>query len=595
VVTTVWIAWMVVGLTADPEVRVTTTEGEAVQGTLDTASFRITTDFGSAVVDSEHVASILFGEPDVITTTGGVELRGEIALTRLRLKTEKGSRSIRRADLGELTSFGEGGAPARGVDFTGRWSGSFGPMRLEQVGGRVSGTYGFDDEFSLEGKVTGRRFEFRYREPSTSGEGWFEMWEDGDTFLGELRTASGQTRKWNGYRIEHRLAEPAPGEIATGQSQSYLNYYLRAPRSWDGEKEYPAIAIFHGSNMSARGYVETMARLWPDLAEDYVLVGFDGERLSPSSRPGRRVYNATYVNFSGHEVWHKWAYRQTPALAAEALDELREALPIRHFFVGGHSQGGYLTFAIAMFYPEKIAGAFPMSCALLVQCEPDAFSDPEVRRAQRQVPFAIVHGREDTVVRFSSSRYSYERFQDEGFPALRLFAPEGVGHVFDHLPLPEAIRWLEAMASGDAGELARFAEKQWIDERYRDASAALERARALDPGSRARERLASLEERLEREAAAHAKRIEAAMRENGGGSWVDDFWEFREAFGLTRAARGALERYAELRARHAAPANDLFQRARSERDPQRRKRLYRELVEEHYASKWYPLAKRLAR
>src|SRR5205814_10697226 len=95
-----------------------------------------------------------------------------------------------------------------------------------------------------------------------------------------------------------------------------------------------------------------------------------------------------------------------PALVAEALDDLRETYPISRYFVGGHSQGGFLTYSLLMNFPEKIAGAFPISAGVIFQCEPSAYADEKVRAAQRTVPLAIIHSKQDQVVEFNSGEYA---------------------------------------------------------------------------------------------------------------------------------------------------------------------------------------------
>ncbi|MEQ8765399.1 MAG: hypothetical protein RL885_15805 [Planctomycetota bacterium] len=573
------------------DVRVTTRDGEVIDGTVSVSRWQVRVDRRTNRIDSDEIASIELGDPDVIRKRDGEEVRGELRLSSLRVKLEKGSRSLKRDEIATIELVSAGGGEAGG--FTGRWSGSFGPMRLEQKGDRVQGTYGFDDEFTLEGSVKGNRLEFTYREPNVTGKGWFEMWEDSDTFAGEFQ-ADGQSRSqtWSAYRIQHRLAKPVPGEMTEGQSTSYLNYHLRVPKGFDGRRTYPAIAFFHGSNMSSRGYVATIARNWPKLAEDYILIGFDGERLSSAARPDARAYNATYVNFSGHEKWHKWAYRQTPALAAEALDELREALPIEHYFIGGHSQGGFLTFAIAMFYPEKIAGAFPMSGNLLVQCEPDNFEDGKERAAQRRIPIAIVHGQRDTVVDFSSAQYCYERFQDGGFPMLQLFAPKNVAHVFDHLPVEDAVRWLEKMSATDPEELVSFAQERERAGEYRDALAALQRARDAGAEGGVKRALDGMEEDIDEKAKPIAEKVLAAMKDDPSGDWAADFWELRRQFALAPSAQSCLATYDKIREKQADAADKLFNAARNEKDDGARQAKYKELLAKYPASKWIPLVQR---
>jgi predicted esterase len=92
--------------------------------------------------------------------------------------------------------------------------------------------------------------------------------------------------------------------------------------------------------------------------------------------------------------------RESLALVSEAMTELKEVYPISHSFVGGHSQGGFLTYSLLMNFPETMAGAFPISCGVIFQCEPDAYDDKLLRKTQRAVPLTIVHGKNDPAVSF---------------------------------------------------------------------------------------------------------------------------------------------------------------------------------------------------
>ena len=292
--------------------------------------------------------------------------------------------------------------------FAGRWMTTFGPMELAESAGKVTGKYGWANESRLSGEVEARKLTFQWHGVNGQGHGELELWLDGATVVGKYDWGTTEEQFWGGYRLERKVAGPEPGATSDGQTELGLNYHLRVPQGFsrkDKKKHWTALALFHGSNSNARDYVEGFPGNWPELAEDYILVGFDGEQLSPSSANGVRQYNASYINFSGDKVGEPWRYMQTPGLVAGALTELSKELPIERWYVGGHSQGAFLTFAVAMFYPELVAGAFPVAGNLLVQCEPSYFADDEwakLREAQRRIPIAIVHGQKDDVVEFSS-------------------------------------------------------------------------------------------------------------------------------------------------------------------------------------------------
>jgi len=480
--------------------------------------------------------------------------------------------------------------------FAGRWMTSFGPLELVVDGQKVSGKFGWASESRLSGELDGTKLAFRWHGVNGLGQGEFELWSDRATFTGSFDQGGSERDFWGGYRLERKPAEPQPGEIRSGQTELGLNYHLRVPQGFsrkDKKKRWTALALFHGSNSNARDYVEGFPGNWPELADDYVLVGFDGERLSPASRDGARQFNASYVEFSGDKVGEPWRYMQTPALVAGALRELGQELPLERWYVGGHSQGGFLTFAVAMFYPELVAGAFPVAGNLLVQCEASFFADEQwdaIRAAQRRVPFAIVHGQQDEVVEFSAGTYCRDALIDGGFPMLRLFAPESAGHPWAFLPVDEAVRWLDAWHA-EPEALLEFARASAAEGRPRDAVAALLRLEAARPKPALLKSAAGLQAELESAARPALERLEPLLAANADGAWVEDFLAFRDDYAFAPAAAGLMQSYAALRARQQEKADELFYSARGERDPARRRALQEELVRKYYASSWYRLVK----
>ena len=166
-----------------------------------------------------------------------------------------------------------------------------------------------------------------------------------------------------------------------GSTKNLITYCVRAPEGYkEGDaKRWPTLVILHGSNMNARDYVATLASAWPDIARDYLILGINGE--VPSDLGDQPRFNFSYVNYMGRSTYKGFPAtdRESPGLISEALDELRKAYPVGRYFVGGHSQGGWLTYSLLMNFPERIAGAFPISCGLMFQCEPDAYKDEALR------------------------------------------------------------------------------------------------------------------------------------------------------------------------------------------------------------------------
>lgn len=479
------------------------------------------------------------------------------------------------------------------ADFSGRWMLTSGnlqaPLTLKQSGSKLTGKYGWSEEFSLEGKVKGRSLSFSNSEGGPKGEGSAELWEDGRCFTGGL-SLEGQKHFFGAYRRETKVAEARPGETTEGQSEAGLIYYLRVPKDWDGQRRYPMVIITHGSNANSKDYVATFPASWPTLAEDHVLVGVNGEGLSSGSKPGAVGHNASYINFSGPGKGPAFAQHQTPALLAETVKELKARLPVDRVYVGGHSQGGFLTYATFLYYPELFDGAFPMSCNLLVQCEPTWFGKDAIEK-QRRIAVAPIHGRADTTVPFSSGQYAEQRMEELAIPRLHFFAPEQQGHAFMFLPVEPAIRWLDAMTSTDPGALLDFAEQQLAAREWRDASAAAQRARSLDKAGTLAARADAVELAVDAAAAPEAARLVTAIAKTKDNSWVDDFWTFRRQFGCTPGAAKCLAAYDKLRDKHTKPADELWEAARNASGEAERKSKQREIAEKYYASSWWILVK----
>ena len=471
-------------------------------------------------------------------------------------------------------------------------------MELKQDGTKVKGRYAVRGTSSLEGDVKGRHLEF-HSKGFRGGPGWFDLDAKGATLAG----ASGSDgfpgwNGWNGRKAPEyvRHAPLAAGKIVDGSTDGLLTYSVRAPEGYKpgDARRWPCLVLLHGSNMDAKAYVATLAAAWPDVARDYIVIGINGE--TPSRITDDPAFNYTYVNYVGRSTFGGFpgTDRESPALVAEALTDLRTAYPIAHYFVGGHSQGGFLAYSLLMNSPELIRGAFPISAGVIFQCEPSAYADAKLKAAQRGVPLAIVHGKTDPMVPFSMGEYAHGLFLDAGWPALRLFSDPTAAHMFARLPVGPAIRWLEVMASDDPKALLDFAEKRWKESGRRDAIAAVVRLKPmkLDPAARAR--LGALAAKVDAEVAPKAKGYLASIRAAKGTAWVDGFLAFRDDYASADAASEAMAAFDALRAKHDEPARKLMGEARGLFQQGQRDKGYakaREVVDKYYASSSYRLAR----
>jgi predicted esterase len=492
-------------------------------------------------------------------------------------------------------------AAARGepADFSGLWLTDLGLMELVRECSKVKGRYALRGTSSLEGEIRGRHLNFRVKAFRT-GPGWFDLDEQGKTFAGAGGTdGMPGWYGWKGRRAPEfvRHVPLEAGKVVEGSTGGLLTYSVRGPEGYrpgDG-KQWPAVVILHGSNMSGRAYVSTLAAAWPDIARDYILLGINGETASNLAADGP-AFNYSYVNYVGRSSFRGFpgTDRESPALVREAMDELKGVYPIKHYFVGGHSQGGYLAYSLLMNSPEAIAGAFPISAGVIFQCEPSAYDDAKLKAAQRAVPLAIVHGKTDPLVPFEGASYAAGLFLDAGWPAIRLFADDSAAHMFGRLPVGPAIRWLESMTAGDVQTLLDFAERRWQEGGRRDAIAAARRARGQPLNAQVKARLERLNSTIDGEVAPRATTYLAAIRADKDNSWVDGFLAFRDDFEHAGPAVEAMAAFNSLRAKHDPPARKLMGEARGlfqqgKRDEGIAK--VKEVVEKYYASSSYRLAK----
>ncbi len=493
---------------------------------------------------------------------------------------------------------------AKPADFSGLWLTDLGLMELTREGPKVKGRYALRGT-TVEGEVKGRHLDFKLKTWKFTGPGFFDLDEKGINLAGAGGTDG--VAAWYGWkgRKAAEYARHAPlvaGQIVDGSTENLLTYSVRAPEGYKAgdPKKWPVALVLHGSNMNGKAYVNTLAAARPDIAKDYILLGINGETASNISADGPQ-FNFTYVNFMGKSTYggYPGTDRESPALVREAMEDLKKVYPIKHYFVGGHSQGGFLTYALLMNSPDLIAGAFPISAGLLIQAEPSVFEDKALKEAQRAVPLAIIHGKTDPQVGFDGAVYASGLFLDAGWPAVRLFADDNAGHMFGLLPVGQAIRWLEALASDDPKVLLDFAEARLKDKppARRDAIAALRKAKGLKLDPKAKARFDKLAKDIDDRAAPKAKTFLASIKNSKSGSWIDNFLAYRDEYEYADAASAAMAAFNDLRAEHNPLATKTMGEARQAFNQGKRDEGYakaREVVAKYYASTSYRLAKKWA-
>ncbi len=365
-----------------------------------------------------------------------------------------------------------------------------------------------------------------------------------------------------------------PWKVVDLKARNGWTYTLRVPKSYDGKRGTRALLILHGSNMSGRAYVDTVVGAgW--FADD-LLLGPDG----PNPGEGDGAHNFDEGSAKG---------------VAEIFDEVAKEWKVRKAFVGGHSQGGFLAWDVLMNFPDRFAGAFPMSSGVWLRSEPDSFPKDETRaRAQREVAIAVLHGKADPVVEFAQGLDAFRVFQRAGFNRLRLYAPQALGHQFALSPLPEAVDWLESMTTDDAGAALEAAKAARGEGRLGDAAILAARAEKLAKDEGQRRQAKEIGAAAEKSAGEAAKKIAPRVAAARDDSWVADFCAFRESCRGTKAAEPAFAAYDVLWKKQRARGQALFGEARAalqRNDGAKAKEVCAKIVAEAYATREYFWAK----
>jgi len=309
---------------------------------------------------------------------------------------------------------------------------------------------------------------------------------------------------------------------------SGMRYFLRVPRRYDAKTGARLIVFLHGSNMNGLEYLRSFeAKKW---CEDDILCCPNGEK-------GSDPFGANNFGFDS-----------APNVAA-VTEDVQKAFKTTITYVGGHSQGAFLTYSVILNYPDLYRGAFPLAGDCWMQNEPNLWEDkPDVMQKQRDIAIAVIHGREDPVVSFSQGEHAYDCFRAMGWTKLRFFAPQKLGHQFMLSPVEEALEWLDAMNGRSerktttlAAKWAREGEWGWVWH----ASAA---ARSGAP---------AMQKAAEAAAAKAIPAITAAMKGQPA-DWVPQWLEFRRIHGETAAARPLVAEYSAQREAQRVAATGLF-------------------------------------
>ena len=155
-------------------------------------------------------------------------------------------------------------------------------------------------------------------------------------------------------------------------------------------------------------------------------------------------------------------------------DDVEKRLKIKlgKTYVGGHSQGAFLSHAVAAHIPSRIDGVLALSGG----------SWASARKLSRKrkgkklpIPVAIVHAQNDPVVGLGASIYVYDAYIKAGHEDTRLFAPKDGAHMFMRLPVLPALKWLDLM---NATRLSQV-ETEWREAERRHLQTEIDELRQV--------------------------------------------------------------------------------------------------------------------
>jgi hypothetical protein len=246
-----------------------------------------------------------------------------------------------------------------------------------------------------------------------------------------------------------------------------------------------------------------------------------------------------------------FGFTSGPAVAGVAA-EVQKAFKTTVTYLGGHSQGAFLTYNVILNHPDAFHGAFPMAGDCWIQNEPNLWQDkPEVLARQKRIAIAVIHGRKDPVVQFSQGEHAYDCFRAMGWTRLRLFAPDNLNHMFMLAPIDEALEWLDAM-NGQNPRRSQTAAATWAKSgEWGWASAA---AKAAKPPATAIVRSAD-------DAAAKAVPVMTEALKRDPADWVPQWLEFWRIHGEATPAAPLVAKFLETRGRQRATGARLFSQA----------------------------------
>src|SRR5262245_18948606 len=201
-----------------------------------------------------------------------------------------------------------------------------------------------------------------------------------------------------------------PGKVSTIKTKE-VHYTLRVPKDLVKSKGGPAIVFMHGSSMRGENYALSLETA-RELAE-WILIAPTGPKQASENAFNHDPGDERYVEKVIDDV------------------EKRLKIPLTRIYVGGHSQGAFLSHAVAAAMPDRVDGVLAVSGG--------SWASPRrlLRKGKNggEIPIAIVHAQNDPVVPVAVSIEVYDAYRKAKQEDVRLFCPTDGEHMFLRLPI----------------------------------------------------------------------------------------------------------------------------------------------------------------
>lgn len=226
---------------------------------------------------------------------------------------------------------------------------------------------------------------------------------------------------------------PQPGGTTRGEiaGMRYLEHMTGGARS---DERVPMIVALHPMGGDPADFLQLLRRYRRRA-----------RLILPYGHPNGGMY-IWYDYSAGDDVAAPRVTRETDRIAT-ALAALVAARPtIGKPLVAGFSQGGIMTFALAVTHPEALAAAFPISGLLPPSLYPSAALS-SMPRPTTLPPIAAFHGASDLAVPTQGARASIAELRGAGYTA-ELHEYAGVEHDIADDELGEILERIGRAADG---------------------------------------------------------------------------------------------------------------------------------------------------